>query len=1674
MKRISFGRLVSLLLTAGMLFGMLVITPAASAEVLLNEPFAAAEADIGRELVGWNGWSGGYANPSGSITVRDSEYTLTAEPEDETNQVLKIYRPTAGSTSINFIAEKALSETVTGGIVHYSMRLQKRTDTNTMFKLCLMDSAGFVQEITINLRLNEVTCGPTEFNLPMVTVLNTWYTFDLYIDVDNNTFTMYASDAEGRKLARSDVEMMMGTNPETAKRSNGTLKTIGLSTNRNASGMAGSIFLVDDVSVSELAAMELIGSDPADGADNAEPSEPIVLTFSQPVDEGMLSVDNVSISGVEVSSAVVDEQNSNQVIVTPTEPLDYETSYTVSISGITDIYGQTAENASISFTTRASVAFYTEPKFYLNYTGAKTDITASGLRAGEITAEVGVVNESDESSDVFLVLQIMRGGKCAGIVSEKFALPVASHTETKAMVAAQVQAGDVLEFHIIDSWNSLMAEAGAYILDQSGMKAEPFTSASGAVEIFAAMNYDTGKVDITGTAKTPGSAVMAAILNPGFIPEQVNGTNAAEAVYSLMRFTAGADGAFTASLDSDAFVQDVAYTVLASGGKTAALIVRDKAIVQSALDKVQASGIDELAGLLEGEKEFQNGLYLNDIIQLDLSQYLLLSEPEKVLEAMAGKRFADLDALRSAYRAVLEKQTAFEKRAREVIGRVNGAAWDEMMRVLEDGGDVLKLDWGGDYAKLSEKKRDMMFRALAGGYNFASLSEIESAFRAEAAKALAADDGGDEQSVILQEDFEVEDSELGREALGWNGWGGGYSAPSAGITVEDSEYTLIAEPGNAQNKVLQMYRPTSAASSIQYMISKDLPEIQASGVVQLDLKLQRTSANAEYFQVLLYDHANALWTIQILMKTSRISCGQMVNFIGNTGNNPGTELGKWYEFTFYFNLDDSLLSVYQGGTPLATGIGFPSNYKASIKTLALNTHRTAAGVGANFLIDDIVMQKVGAMQLVASSPADGAQNVDTSEAMAFSFSQDVDASSLCADNVIIGGVPAASVTVDPADGRKILAEPAQPLNFESAVQVRVTGVRDVFGQTAPDAELSFTTRAGKLNVTDPAFYLDYEGTRTDITASGVRTGSITAELDMVNETPQAQEANLVLQTVRRGKTHDVASKAYQVTDKIDSATVSAAAQTGQELHLTVIGSWDTLLAKSGMYILDAHGMRKEAFGFSEAVSRVHAAVNDATGELELTGRTDSAGATVTLAVLNPGYLPTQITEANAGEAVYCLVQTVSGADGAYQAATDVSGMKEGASYTILASGGKTTKAFIGSSEQIQTALASVKNASAEELDDLLAGKQVWQGGIFLNDVLQLDLTDYLTLEDRSGICGKLAGRSFDSLELLRSVYSTALQNQITREARIRDLVSQANAAGWEKLESILRSFSDVVDIDWDGSYAKLNADKKVVMFKILAKDYTFTSEEDIERAFAAEADKQLEIQESEKDKDDSGSGKRGGGGGGSLSVRQDVEPIVIPTLPPLEIPDDNKPGEEKDFVDLDTVPWAEESIKALSEAGIINGVGGGRFAPNDFVTREQFVKMIVLGFELSGSAPLSFTDVDNGAWYAPYLSAAVEHDVVQGLGDGSFGVGAYISRSDIAVMCTRIAESCGVKLPEAGEADYRDAVLIPDYAQESAAALQAAGIMTGDESRCFDPSANATRAMAAKVIYMLLSLADAA
>ena len=175
---------------------------------------------------------------------------------------------------------------------------------------------------------------------------------------------------------------------------------------------------------------------------------------------------------------------------------------------------------------------------------------------------------------------------------------------------------------------------------------------------------------------------------------------------------------------------------------------------------------------------------------------------------------------------------------------------------------------------------------------------------------------------LLYENFEVTDEDVGREFSGWNGWNGAYSSPSGSITVEDSEYTIIQDPGNAANKVLELLRPTSSGASLQYEVSKSLAQTATSGIVSLSFKLMRTTDVSEHFLLRLYDKDSKNWDIIINMKQSFINCGQTVRFKEYTQSNPATELNRWYNIELRFNLSGGSLDVLQDGELLASDIEF--------------------------------------------------------------------------------------------------------------------------------------------------------------------------------------------------------------------------------------------------------------------------------------------------------------------------------------------------------------------------------------------------------------------------------------------------------------------------------------------------------------------------------------------------------------------------------------------------------------------------------------------------------------------------------------------------------------------------------------------------------------------------------
>ena len=176
------------------------------------------------------------------------------------------------------------------------------------------------------------------------------------------------------------------------------------------------------------------------------------------------------------------------------------------------------------------------------------------------------------------------------------------------------------------------------------------------------------------------------------------------------------------------------------------------------------------------------------------------------------------------------------------------------------------------------------------------------------------------------------------------------------------------------------------------------------------------------------------------------------------------------------------------------------------------------------------------------------------------------------------------------------------------------------------------------------------------------------------------------------------------------------------------------------------------------------------------------------------------------------------------------------------------------------------------------------------------------------------------------------------------------------------------------------------------------------------------------------------------------------------------------FQDMDQTQWAKEPVERLLEAGIIAMDESRRFRPEDFITREEFLKLLLESLELAEvQGECDFSDVSREDWFYPYVASAVELEICKGQGDGTFGAGETITRQDMAVMAQRAADAAGLAL-EAGEPDFIDKDTISDYAKDAAGAMLAANIISGVGEGRFAPLEKATRAQAAKIIDALRSL----
>lgn len=223
-----------------------------------------------------------------------------------------------------------------------------------------------------------------------------------------------------------------------------------------------------------------------------------------------------------------------------------------------------------------------------------------------------------------------------------------------------------------------------------------------------------------------------------------------------------------------------------------------------------------------------------------------------------------------------------------------------------------------------------------------------------------------------------------------------------------------------------------------------------------------------------------------------------------------------------------------------------------------------------------------------------------------------------------------------------------------------------------------------------------------------------------------------------------------------------------------------------------------------------------------------------------------------------------------------------------------------------------------------------------------------------------------------------------------------------------------------------------------------------------------------------GSGGSGGGGSGSSGTSPAV-PVPAGSEPdPMAAiaacpKDDSCPLSR--FSDTDPAAWYHDGVHYVLEAGIMNGMGGGRFAPNAATTRAMMAQILWnLEGRPAGTDALPYEDVGPEDWYAPAIGWAMSEGIMQGYSDTRFGPNDPMTREQLVTIMYRYAGSKGADTGAGQELDgYTDAGAVSTWALPAMEWAVASGLVRGKTDTTLAPVDQATRAEIAAMMSRYLT-----
>ena len=176
------------------------------------------------------------------------------------------------------------------------------------------------------------------------------------------------------------------------------------------------------------------------------------------------------------------------------------------------------------------------------------------------------------------------------------------------------------------------------------------------------------------------------------------------------------------------------------------------------------------------------------------------------------------------------------------------------------------------------------------------------------------------------------------------------------------------------------------------------------------------------------------------------------------------------------------------------------------------------------------------------------------------------------------------------------------------------------------------------------------------------------------------------------------------------------------------------------------------------------------------------------------------------------------------------------------------------------------------------------------------------------------------------------------------------------------------------------------------------------------------------------------------------------------------------FVDVDPTKWYHDAVDFTVENGLFEGTSDVTFSPQLTMSRAMLATVLYRlegEPEVSGSKP--FTDLPDDAWYTDAICWAAEHRIIQGVGGGKCAPNAPVTREQTVLMLQRYGAFKGYDTAKSEDLhDFTDADRVSPWAMDAVRWAVAEGLLCGRGNGVLDATGRITRAEAAAILMRFM------